>query len=126
TVLNTKRIGGTSLEQGVNQSGAGRGTNDGAWPVLVLCLLFGGLEGVVLGQQNGIAAGREHSLALRSDGQVLSFGDNGIGQLGNGTTISTTTNTADLIAGLTNVVGLACGGFYPKDSHSLVLKSDGT
>src|ERR1051326_8388958 len=76
-------------------------------------------------QQMAVGGGREHTLVLRSDGQVFSFGDNGIGQLGNGTINSTLTNTVDLIAGLTNVVGVAAGGLNVSDSHSIVLKSDG-
>jgi len=96
---------------------------------LIACLLFGlGTPFIqtAFGQKNPIAAGREHSLVLRSDGQVLSFGDNGIGQLGNATTTSTLTNAADFISGLTNVFGLTSGGLNAEDSHSLVLKSDGT
>ena len=55
-----------------------------------------------------IAGGYNHSLALKSDGTVAAWGDNGSGQ----TTIP---------VGLSNVVAIA-GGF----SHSLALKSDGT
>ncbi|MFI9601849.1 RCC1 domain-containing protein, partial [Streptomyces sp. NPDC052043] len=35
-----------------------------------------------------IAAGRNHSLALRRDGSVLAWGDNAFGELGDGTTIN--------------------------------------
>src|SRR6266700_6596572 len=88
---------------------------------LIACLHFGlgtPFLKTGFGQKNPIAAGREHSLVLRSDGQVISFGDNGIGQLGNGTTTSTLTNAADFISGLTNVTGLTSGGLNAEDSHS--------
>ena len=55
-----------------------------------------------------IAGGLYHSLALRSDGTVAAWGDNGSGQ----TTIP---------VGLSNVVAIAAGDF-----HSLALKRDGT
>src|SRR5881397_1356700 len=92
----------------------------------VLCVWIIPLRPEALAQQNAIAAGRDHTLALRSDGQVWSFGDNGIGQLGNGTLLSTMTNAADPIGGLTNIIAVTAGGLNSSDSHSLVLKSDGT
>ena len=55
-----------------------------------------------------IAAGAYHSLALKADGTVVGWGENGYGQ----TTIP---------AGATNVVAIAAG-----DYHSLALKADGT
>jgi len=73
-----------------------------------------GLTGVV-----GIASGTNHSLALRSDGTVCSWGANSVGQLGNGTT--TNSNTPVTVSGLTDVVSIAGG-----DAHSLALRADGT
>ncbi|MDB5052231.1 MAG: hypothetical protein JWM44_281, partial [Bacilli bacterium] len=55
-----------------------------------------------------IAAGGNHSLALKSDGTVAAWGDNSQGQ-------------TTLPAGLTGVVAIAAGTY-----HSLALKSDGT
>jgi hypothetical protein len=62
-----------------------------------------GLNGVV-----AIAAGWSHSLALKSDGTVVAWGDNSAGQ-------------TNVPAGLTGVVAIAAGA-----GHSLALKSDGT
>ena len=55
-----------------------------------------------------IAAGEYHSLALKADGTVVAWGDNGYGQ----TTVP---------SGLSNVVAIAAGGY-----HSLALTAEGT
>ncbi|WP_345338580.1 putative Ig domain-containing protein [Planotetraspora kaengkrachanensis] len=73
-----------------------------------------GLTGIVQ-----VAAGNALSLALRSDGTVWAWGNNGHGQLGDGTT--TTRRTPVKVAGLTGVTQIAAAGF-----HSLALRSDGT
>ena len=66
-----------------------------------------------------VAAGYNHSLALKSDGTVWAWGRNHHGQLGDGTTTNRTTPVQ--IQGLTDIVAIA-GGY----GHSLALKSDGT
>ncbi len=58
--------------------------------------------------KTSIAAGLFHAVALKSDGMVVAWGDNGDGQ----TTIP---------KGLTNVVAIAAGV-----THTVALKSDGT
>lgn len=71
-----------------------------------------------------IAAGHIHSLALKSDGTVWAFGNNGSGQLGNGSTTDSCTPVQVLVnptTGLTNVVEIAAGA-----AHSIARKSDGT
>jgi alpha-tubulin suppressor-like RCC1 family protein len=65
-----------------------------------------------------IAAGYGHSLALREDGTVLSWGYNAEGQLGDGTTSQREIPLP--IPGLTGVSAIAAGWF-----HSLALKDDG-
>ena len=67
----------------------------------------------------GIAAGYRHSVALKDDGTVWTWGDNVYGQLGNGTT--TGTNRGTQVSGLSNVKAVAAGGY-----HTLALKQDGT
>ncbi|MGW7671901.1 RCC1 domain-containing protein [Streptomyces sp. NPDC054775] len=77
----------------------------------------------------GIAAGTTNSLALRKDGTVLAWGDNGSGQLGDGTTVNRRTPVRVCAPGqiapctrfLTDVVDIAAG-----TSHSLALRKDGT
>ena len=73
-----------------------------------------GLTGVV-----AMAAGGDHSLALKSDGTVWAWGDNYYGQLGDGTT--TNQPSPVQVPGLTGVIAVAAG--Y---SHSLAVKNDGT
>lgn len=55
-----------------------------------------------------IAAGDVHSLALKNDGTVVGWGNNGSGQI-------------DIPIGLSQVIAVAAG-----DRHSLALKADGT
>ncbi|MEQ1752443.1 MAG: choice-of-anchor D domain-containing protein, partial [Prosthecobacter sp.] len=74
-----------------------------------------------------LAAGSSHSLALCSDGAVVTWGNNGYGQLGNNTppqrNVPTAVNTTNGLSALyaKTVVSVAAGS-----SHSLALCSDGT
>ena len=77
----------------------------------------GAMPGV--GGMTSAASGYYHSIALKSDGTVLSWGLNDHGQLGDGTTANHGTPTR--IQGLSNIVAVAAGGY-----HSLALRSDGT
>ncbi|MBF0555058.1 MAG: fibronectin type III domain-containing protein [Nitrospirae bacterium] len=73
-----------------------------------------GLTGVT-----AIAGGYTHTIALKGDGTVWTWGDNGYGQLGNGTT--TGSYTPVQVSGLTRVTAIA-GGFQ----HTTALNNDGT
>ncbi|THF73413.1 RCC1 domain-containing protein [Cohnella fermenti] len=72
-----------------------------------------------------VSAGYSHSLALKADGTVWSWGNNVVGMLGNATLVTSktpvqvvnSTNTG----GLTNVIAISAG--Y---DHSLTLLADGT
>ncbi len=66
-----------------------------------------------------VAAGSSQGLALRADGIVYSWGDNSMGQLGNGGTTSNPLPTA--MSTLANVTALAARG-----SYSLALLGDGS
>ena len=62
----------------------------------------------VTGSPGGIAAGVSHSLALKADGTVVGWGDNGFGQ-------------SNALASATNVVAFSAGGY-----HNLAVRSNGT
>ncbi|MFH1980584.1 MAG: CARDB domain-containing protein, partial [Pseudomonadota bacterium] len=66
-----------------------------------------------------IAGGSDHTITLKSDGTVWSWGDNDFGQLGDGRR----DESPDPVqaSNLTDVVAIAAGEF-----HSLALRSDGT
>jgi len=71
----------------------------------------------VMSDVNAIAAGRYHSLALTTGGQVWIWGSNMYGQVGNGATVLQA--TPDQIMP-TTTIGLIAAGVY----HSLVLEAD--
>jgi alpha-tubulin suppressor-like RCC1 family protein len=66
-----------------------------------------------------IAAGQNHSYALKSDGTVWVWGWNYFGQLGNGTTIDNP--NPQLVSGIDSVISIS-NGF----NHTICLKSDST
>ena len=70
--------------------------------------------------RGSIAAGIGHSLALKTDGTVLSWVDDTRGQLGDDSNLAVKTSPV-FVAGLTNVVAVAAG--Y---EHSLALLDNGT
>ena len=78
-------------------------------PVRVL-----GLDGIT-----AIASGHSHTIALRNDGTVWTWGYNAYGQLGDGT--NTNRPLPVQVPGMTGVTAIAAGIY-----HTLVLKNDGT
>jgi Raf kinase inhibitor-like YbhB/YbcL family protein len=70
-------------------------------------------------QPHFVDGGDEHSLALKSDGTVLAWGNNLYGQLGNESTLDQTFPVQ--VSSLTDVVSVASGNY-----HSIALKADGT
>ena len=76
-----------------------------------------GLTGVV-----AVAGGYDHSLALKSDGTVWSWGHNNVGQLGIDISGAGTDKSSPMqVKNLSGVTAIA-SGYY----HSLAVKSDGT
>ena len=67
-----------------------------------------------------ISGGREHALALRSDGTVEAWGSDQNGAIGNGLPLSNV-STPVAVPGLTDIVDVDDGHY-----HSLALRSDGT
>ena len=74
-----------------------------------------GLSGLTIVQ---VAGGRNHAMALSDDGHVYTWGSNQYGQLGDGT--STSTTSAHVVPGLTGIVEIFAG----RD-HNLALGSGG-
>ena len=66
-----------------------------------------------------IATGGSHSLALKNDGTLWAWGDNGYGQFGNGT--NTNSNVPVSVNSIAGITGIAAG-YY----NSLARKNDGT
>ena len=66
-----------------------------------------------------IAVGRNHTLALLTDGTVKLWGENANGQLGDNSMTDRTSPVA--VSSLTGVIGVGTGA-----THSLAVKSDGT
>jgi len=97
---------------GINNDGQlGNGTNtDAPIPVQV-----NNLTDIL-----SVSAGQYHSLFLKSDGTVLSAGNNLYGQLGNST--YTNQSIPVQVNGLTGVTKVSASGYY----HSLFLKDDNT
>ena len=87
------------------------------------------LNGTELTGVTAVAGSNNHSLALKSDGTVVGWGSNTVGQcLGtnlNGSPITTTSLTGGFVKiggiGLTGVVRISCGG-----NTNIAVKSDGT
>ena len=74
-----------------------------------------GLTGV-----KAISAGGRDGLALLSNGTVMAWGSNTVGELGNGSTVADS-NVPVAVSCLTGVKAISAGGF-----HSLALLSGGT
>ena len=68
-----------------------------------------------------VAAGYSHTVALRSDGTVVAWGNNLYGQLGDGT--KTERNSPVEVHGLNGVTAVSVG---EDGYHTVALKSDGT
>ncbi len=77
------------------------------------------VQAVNLNEVVSIAAGHEHTLALRRDGTVWAWGRNNAGQLGIGGTAVASSPVQ--VSTLTEVVAIAAGA-----NHSLALQRDGT
>lgn len=76
--------------------------------------MINGLDGIV-----AVLAGGRHSVALKKDGTVLTWGFNASGQLGDGTTQNSPAPFK--VAGVSNVKAIATGS-----GHVVALKHDGT
>jgi alpha-tubulin suppressor-like RCC1 family protein len=82
-------------------------------------IVAGGVTAIAAGGNSGVAnSGGGQSLFLKSDGSLWAMGDNGSGQLGDGT--FTSTNRPEQIVA-SGVTAIAAGS-----GHSLFIKTDGS
>ncbi|HWX97770.1 MAG TPA: hypothetical protein VNZ01_13095 [Solirubrobacteraceae bacterium] len=78
-----------------------------------------GLNNVV-----AVAAGGANDAALLSNGTVMTWGENGAGQIGDGTKLEKDVPTP--VRGLANVKAIAVGGVSSHGGHVLALLNNGT
>lgn len=111
---------GTVMGWGSNSDGqlGGGGGNCNGNPYCVTPVVIPGLTNII-----AIDAGRDHSLALKSDGTVWAWGRNNNGQIGDGTTEppALAVQVGIGVSGFSNIIAVSGGEF-----HSIALKSDGT
>src|SRR5436190_5057226 len=69
-----------------------------------------------------IAAGYAHTVALKTNGALLAWGENDVGELGDGTTVNHRLSPVPVVGLSGSKVTAIATGF----EHTLALKSDGT
>ncbi len=107
---------------GTRGTGIGTSTIDGGSSKLLLpTQVKGESGGGFLSQVISIAAGGDHSLALKSNGDVVVWGRNDNGQIGIGCYLYNCSFVYSPVKIISNVLSIAAGGY-----HSLVVKADGT
>lgn len=103
---------GTVWASGVNDKGQlGDGTTT---PSQFKWQQVKGLKDVI-----SLSTGESHTLVLKKDGTVWSFGKNDVGQLGDGTRINKAVPVK--VLNLEGIIAVSAGGW-----HSVALKNDGT
>jgi alpha-tubulin suppressor-like RCC1 family protein len=112
---------GTVVAWGENEAGElGNGTTtSGNVPVIVCAAGEKAPCAKDLGEVTAVAAGAEHSLALLTSGKVVAWGQNRVGELGDGGTEASDVPVA--VSGLTGVAAIAAG----EDYGLAVLSSGG-
>ena len=93
----------------VGQLGVGASIDNSPTPIQITSL-----TGV-----SAISAGDSHSLALMNTGTIMGWGQNALGEVGNGDNVIHYTPVS--VANLTNMTAISAGGFY-----SVALKNNGT
>lgn len=107
---------GTLWGWGSNDFGAIGVTNSGGFITKSLPVQIGTLTGWA-----NISCGEDHTLAIRDDGTLWSWGRNNFGQLGQGLTTTTNISSPVQIGSLTGWSSIAAGRY-----HSLASRTSGT
>jgi alpha-tubulin suppressor-like RCC1 family protein len=110
------RSDGTVWAWGRNDKGQlGQGFSSAGSPIREPVIVPG------LSNMVALSVGRNHTLALKNDGTVWTWGDNRFGQVGNGVADFQPVTVPFQVPGLPNVRAVAAGGL-----HSLAVRADGT
>ena len=88
----------------------------GAGAVLAVLLSAGGANAAK------VACGNSHTCAIRDDGNVWCWGQNGAGQLGQGSTGGSSPNPVEVDLGVGRTAKAICAG----NSHNCVILDDDT
>jgi alpha-tubulin suppressor-like RCC1 family protein len=88
--------------------------------ISILFLILVGWGNILNAQR--IAAGGWHSVVICSDNNVIAFGENATGQLGNGANVD---SNVPVSSGITDAIAVSAGGDQ-LEAHSMALKNDGT
>jgi alpha-tubulin suppressor-like RCC1 family protein len=119
---------GTVWAWGSNSNGVLGNENISGSSSVPVQVITDGETGAALTDIQAIAAGNEHSLALKDDGTVWAWGSKRYGQLGDGKSSWTSSKVpvqviidSETGVALTDIQAIAVG-----DNHSLALKNDGT
>ena len=118
-LLCTLAAGGTRAGAAESILGGGVGSTKPATSLPVKPLPAGSPPAGAAPFVSAIAAGEGHSVALKSDGTVWTWGWNRDGQLGDGTVTDRLTPVK--VLKLSGVTAISAGGY-----HTVALKSDGT
>jgi alpha-tubulin suppressor-like RCC1 family protein len=107
----------------LGQLGDGITTTDSDTPVSIGPQQVGSQQGGPFGHLVSVVAGCGHALALISTGQLLAWGANSMGQLGNGTTTSSDKGVLVMLpAGVTvTAISASCNNSYALTANGHVL-----
>jgi alpha-tubulin suppressor-like RCC1 family protein len=75
----------------------------------------------ILGIVTAVSGGWQHAVALTAAGEVWTWGDNSVGEIGNAMTSTTGVDTPFRIPGVSNAIAVSGG-----DGFTAMLRSDGT
>ena len=89
--------------------------------IIALAIMMTGFSTPACAVMPQLAAGSNHTVALRNDGTVWTWGDNSFGQLGNGDTSSSSTPVQ-----VTALSGMTFTAVAAGSHHTVALRNDGT
>ena len=116
-----RRTGAVSCWGDTGNGQLGNGQNGYIYASAVPLAVVGVVDATAVAT-GGEHSGPEHSCALHEDGTVSCWGNNGVGQLGNGQSGDSAVSSVPVrVAGITDATAIAAGA-----EHSCALREDGT